>query len=80
MPSDKDSRHELEERLVEMGAAVRYDDRQLVVRLPPNITMEEARRYMNDLIMSMELTLTMIHLLDVMGGDVNVFERETFVR
>lgn len=80
MPSDKDSRHELEDRLVEMGAAVRFDERRLMIQLPPNITMEEARRYMNDLIMSMELTLTMIHLLDVMGGDVNVFERSTVVR
>lgn len=53
--------------LADMAGDMMHDETRIVIRLPKGTTSQLADEYANALVLSMELMVTKIHELDVLG-------------
>lgn len=53
--------------LADMAGDMMHDETRIVIRLPKGTTAAEADEYADALVLSMELMVTKIHELDVLG-------------
>lgn len=53
--------------LADMAGDMMHDETRIVIRLPAGTTAQLADEYANALVLSMELMVTEIHRLDVLG-------------
>ena len=53
--------------LADMAGDMMHDESRIVIRLPKGTTAAEADEYADALVLSMELMVTKIHELDVLG-------------
>lgn len=60
-------RRQVCDMLADMAADMMHDETRIVIRLPKGITAETADDYARALVLSMELMLTEIHRLNVIG-------------
>lgn len=53
--------------LADMAGDMMHDETRIVIRLPAGTTAQAADEYADALVLSMELMVTEIHRLDVLG-------------